>query len=74
MNFLARPTRLPGERVVGCFPLRRNSGWPQKIRALFGGRCIDLGSYLNRAGILPAAIVDLVHQLIVCVSELHQRG
>ena len=74
MNFFVRTTRLPCECVVHCFPVCRNSGWPHKIRALFRGLYIDLGSYPKRAGILPAAIVDLVHQLVISVGELYQRG
>ncbi len=74
MNFFVRTTRLTCERLVHCIPIRWNSGWPHKIRALFRSLCIYLCSYLKRACILPAAIVDPVHQLIISVGELYQRG
>ncbi len=72
MNFFVRITRLTCERVVYYFPICQNSGWPYKIRALFRCLCVYIGSYLKRACILATAIVDLVHQLIISVSELNQ--
>src|SRR5260370_26655700 len=74
MNFFVRSTRLPCERAVHCFAICRNSGWPRKTRALLRCPLIYLGRYLKRAYILSAAIVDLVHQLIISVSELNQRS
>ncbi len=70
MNFFVCPAHLTRERAAQCFPICRNSGWPQKIHALFRGPCIDLDHYLERACILLATIVDLVHHLIISIREL----